>query len=220
MLLYVFFACFASFFFLGKFFVYVAFNWNVHVLQCYSFCWSNASLFCYIVLQCIGCFVCFVIYFLFSLCCCVGVVKICILSSLLSIVRRSWSSYSPILASFFFLLYFVEMCISYGVLVCCISLKCAFLTMVFFFVECVIVWLLCATIHYSCNALTCLNFYFYFLKKNSLLLWVLCCFIYCCFFFFFVWIWIGDILKKSLHFCSFTTLFCPWICVKMDNMCL
>lgn len=101
-----------------------------------AFCWSNASLFCYIVLQYIGCFLCFFLYFLFFLCCCPGVVNICILSSLLFIIRRSWSSYSPILASScFFLMYFVEMCISYGVLVCCISLKSAFLAMAFFFVN-------------------------------------------------------------------------------------
>jgi hypothetical protein len=113
-----------------------------------TFRWSNASLFCYIVLQYIGCFLCFFLYFLFSLCCWVGVVNICILFSLLSIIRRSWSSYSPILeSSCFFLLYFVEMCICYGVLVCCTSLKCAFLAMVFFFVECIIVLLLCDAIH-------------------------------------------------------------------------
>lgn len=138
-----------------------------------TFCWSNASLFCYIVLQYIGCFLCFFLYFLFSLCCWVGVVNICILSSLLSIIRRSWSSYSPILAlSCFFLLYFVEMCISYGVLVCCISLKCAFFAMVFFFVECIIVLLLCDAIHYRCDVMTSLNFYLIFLKNVSLLLWV------------------------------------------------
>jgi hypothetical protein len=68
------------------------------------------------------------------------------------------------------------MCISYGVLVCCISLKCAFFAMVFFFVESVIVLLLCAAIHYSYNALTSLIFKI--LKLFFLLLWVLCCFIY------------------------------------------
>jgi len=126
---------------------------------------------------------------LFSLCCCVGVVNICILFSLLSTIRRSWSSYSPILASCcFFLLYFVEMCISYGVLVCCISLKCAFLAMIFFFVECIIVLLLCDAIHYSCDAMTSLIFYLNFLKNVSLLLWVLCCFIYCCFVFSFFFV--------------------------------
>jgi hypothetical protein len=163
-----------------------------------TFCWSNASLFCYIVLQYIGCFLCFFLYFLFSLCCWVGVVNICILSSLLSIIRRSWSSYSPILASCcFFLLYFVELCISYGVFVCCISLKCACLAMIFFFVECIIVLLLCDAIHYSCDAMTSLIFYFKNFKNVSLLLWVVVLLIVVSFFFF-LWIWVGDILKFSL----------------------
>jgi len=99
----------------------------------------------------------------------------------------------------FFSIVFVELCISYGVLVCCISLKCACLAMIFFFVECIIVLLLCDAIHYSCNAMTSLIFYLNFLKNVSLLLWVVVLVIVVSFFSFFVWIWVGDILSFSLN---------------------
>jgi hypothetical protein len=60
-------ACFASFFFLGKFFVYVAFNWNVHVLQCYSFLLHFVEVMhrCFLTLCCNTLDVLFVFFSLF-----------------------------------------------------------------------------------------------------------------------------------------------------------
>jgi len=119
----------------------------------------------------------------------------------------------------FFSIVFVELCISYGVLVCCISLKCACLAMIFFFVECIIVLLLCDAIHYSCNAMTSLIFYLNFLKNVSLLLWVVVLvivvvvFFFFFFFFFFIvffFFFVGCFFF-FFFFCFFFFFFSLWI---------
>jgi hypothetical protein len=79
------------------------------------------------------------------------------------------------------------MCISYGVLVCCISLKCAFLAMIFFFVECIIVLLFFDAIHYSCDAMTSLIFYLNFKKCFFVIVGVVLFYVLLFLFSFFLW---------------------------------